>query len=377
MSPYKVSIITVCLNSAQTICQTIESVLHQTYRNIEYIIIDGGSTDKTQDIIREYIQLFDGRLHYISEKDNGIYDAMNKGISHVTGDVIGMINSDDWYEPYAVERVVKCFEETDAEAVYGEIWVINQNGEREYHTWDSVFPPHPATFIKREIYQQYGMFDLYYRIASDRELLLRLTAGGVRFKRVDMVLANFRRTGISNTSKLECAKETYEIDLKYLERCAGILCKDSIEEKFERSQLLYISQTKPQIIRKTLEKYCCSSDSVAVFGAGRCGKELMTILEACGIPVHLFADNDESKWELEFHGIKIYSPEILRDFRGHVIVTVTKFQQDICRQLQNYGNPALSWSILSELRKSAIHSYEFERETKGYIQRIGKSGPGL
>ena len=97
---------------------------------------------------------------------------------------------------------------------------------------------------------------------------------------------------------------------------------------------------------------------VAIFGVGNCGKELMTVLEMCGIPVRLFADNDESKWGLEFHGIKIYSPEILRDFGGHVIVTVTKFQQDICRQLQSYGNPALSWHSIGEIRQKVIYCYE-------------------
>nr|WP_296440548.1 glycosyltransferase [uncultured Acetatifactor sp.] len=358
MNPYKVSIITVCLNSEASIRRTIESVLHQTYNNIEYLIIDGGSTDRTIEIIEEYQTIFEGHLQYISERDQGIYDAMNKGILHAAGDVIGIINSDDRYEPDAVERAVKCFEETDAEAVYGEIWLIGQHGEREYHTWHSAFPPHPSTFIKREVYQKCGMFDLKYHIASDRELLLRLIAGGIRFEHIDAILADFSKTGISNTKSLECAQETYEIDLKYFGRCADTFNRDAIEEKYERARFLYISQTRSQIIRETLGKYRHALDSIAIFGAGNCGKELMTVLETCGISVRLFADNDESKWGLEFHGIKIYSPEILRDFDGHVVVTVTKYQQDLCRQLRNYGNPALSWSTLGEMRQKAIRCYE-------------------
>ena len=96
-------------------------------KNIEYIIIDGASTDGTQDIIDKY------RNHiscFISEKDNGIYDVMNKGILQANGDIIGIINSDDWYEPIAVERAVKCFENPDVDVAYGEIWVIGENGER-------------------------------------------------------------------------------------------------------------------------------------------------------------------------------------------------------------------------------------------------------
>ena len=103
----KVSIITACFNSEKTIKTTIESVLHQTYSNIEYIIIDGKSSDSTIEIVKEYMPLFRGRLRYISEKDNGIYDAMNKGIRLSKGDVIGIINSDDFYELDAVENIIK------------------------------------------------------------------------------------------------------------------------------------------------------------------------------------------------------------------------------------------------------------------------------
>lgn len=358
MKPYKVSVITVCKNSEATILQTIESVLRQTYKNIEYIIIDGGSTDQTIEIIKEYQTIFEGHLQYISEKDYGIYDAMNKGILHATGDIIGIINSDDWYESDAIERVVKCFEKTGALAAYGEMWLVDQNGKREYHTWNSTFPPHPGTFVKKIIYQKYGMFETGYRIAADRDLLLRFMAAGIKFEHINAILANFRRTGISNTRILECAEETYRIDLKYLGRCSEYLNRDAIEEKYEREKLLYISQTHPQIVREILNEKEFSSDSVAIFGIGNCGKEFLKILEMCNVSVHLFTDNDMSKWGLEYHGIRIYSPEILRNFSGHVIVTVSRFQEDICRQLQNYENPVLYWSCLGEMRKKIIRAFD-------------------
>lgn len=351
----KVSIITPCLNSEKTIRDTIESVLSQTYKNIEYIIIDGQSTDDTLDIINEYGSLFTGRLKCISEKDTGIYDAMNKGILHATGDVVGIINSDDWYESDAVEKVVKYFNETDAEAVYGEIWMIDENGQREFHTNRSIFPPHPSTFIKREVYLKYGMFDLNYRIASDRELLLRFMEKGVLFEHIDSILSNFRETGISNTRDLECAKETYEIDLKYLGKCPdNILNKKDIQEKYDRVKLLYVSRRSPQTIQEELSEKYNASDGVVIFGAGVCGKELETILRNCNVPVHFFVDNDEGKWGLELNGIKIFSPEILRHYDGYVVVTVTKFQNDICRQLQNYSNSMLSWGSLEKIRRSIL-----------------------
>ncbi len=350
----KASVITVCLNSGATVRQTIESVLRQTYRDIEYIIIDGGSTDGTLDIIKEYVPQFCGRMKYVSEKDRGIYDAMNKAITLATGDVIGIINSDDWYESDAVERAAKCFEETEAEVVYGEMWLVDQNGKREYHTCHSTFPPHPGTFISREVYQKHGLFDLHYKIASDRDLLLRFMAEGVHFTRIDAILVNFRRTGISNRRILECAEETYEIDRKYFGRCPECMDRDAIEEKYEREKLLYISQNQPLIVRKIFEEKNWGSDGIAIFGAGNCGKEIAVILKRCNVSVHLFVDNDMSKWGLEYHGIKIYSPEILRSFKGYVIITVTRFQQDICRQLQGYENPALSWRVLEEIRKKVI-----------------------
>lgn len=351
----KVSIITPCLNSEKTIRDTIESILGQSYQIVEYIIVDGGSTDRTIEIIEEYVPIFQGRLRYISEKDNGIYDAMNKGILQASGSAIGIINSDDWYEPEAVESAVQCLQETGADVVYGEIWMIDENGQREYHTSHSVFPPHPSTFIRRDIYQKYGMFDTCYQIAADRDFLLRLMAENVRFARVNRILANFRETGISNTRSLLCAREAHEINLKYLGKCPGnYLNKADIEETYDRVKLLYVSHIKPQAIREVLGRYCILSEGVMIFGAGNCGAELETVLGKCDVPILFFVDNDEKKWGLESRGIKIYSPEILRHCSGHVIVTVSKHEKHICSQIQDYANPLLSWSELREIRRSVL-----------------------
>lgn len=351
----KVSVITPCLNSEKTIRDTIESVLGQTYDNIEYILVDGESTDRTVEIIEEYRLISGGRLQYISEKDHGIYDAMNKGIRLASGNVIGIINSDDWYEPDAVERAVCCLKKNEADVAYGEIWVIGENGEREYHTNHSVFPPHPSTFIRREIYLRHGMYDQSYKIAADRDLMLRFISRQVRIAHIDGILANFRRTGISNADGMGCAEESYKINLKYLGKCPeSILNKKAVDEKYDRDKLLYISNRAPGVIRDVLSRYCNISDGLVIFGAGTCGKELEMILRRCDVPVRFFVDNEEKKWGLELNGIKIFSPEILRHGNTHVIVTITRFQKDICRQLQDYSNPGLRWSILEEIRKAAI-----------------------
>lgn len=207
----KVSIITVCFNSAETIRDTIESVLKQTYENIEYIIVDGGSTDGTIDIIRSYLPRFSGRLFYISESDNGIYDAMNKGLRLTTGSIIGIINSDDSYEPDAVRRVVEQTDVDKCQVIYGYCRMFGGHLPDKiminHHTGLSeAMIPHPTCFVTRKTYSRYGMFVKCLKIVADYELMLRFWKKGVEFIQVKEVQANFRRGGISSTKRTEWEK---------------------------------------------------------------------------------------------------------------------------------------------------------------------------
>mgnify|MGYP004512142409 CR=1 FL=1 len=182
----KFSIVTVTYNSGKTLCDTIQSVLSQTYPFIEYIIVDGLSTDNTVAIIKEYEACFNGGMRWISEKDKGLYDAMNKGFRMATGDVIGIINSDDLLaDPTAVEKVMAAFKEhPDADAVYADLFYVAQNDTNKLvRHWISGkqrpfrygwHPAHPTFYVKREIYQKYGLFDLDFKFAADFELMLRL-----------------------------------------------------------------------------------------------------------------------------------------------------------------------------------------------------------
>lgn len=215
----KVSIITPCFNSEKTIRQTIESVLNQTYFNIEYIIIDGGSTDDTVAIIKEYIPLFHGRLHYISEKDNGIYEAMNKGIKLSHGQLIGIINSDDYYEPNTVETVVKYCRQGREQVIYGYMNILVKNAKIKVLTTSHTklnegMITHPTCFVTRNVYQKYGLFVKCFKIAADYELMLRLfKKTDVEFVQIPQVLANFRSGGISSTKKTQLEKHV--IQLRY------------------------------------------------------------------------------------------------------------------------------------------------------------------
>ena len=179
----KVSIITVTYQSAETIEQTIQSVLGQDYPDIEYIIVDGLSKDATLNIVAKY----DNKINkVISEKDHGLYDALNKGIALATGDVIGFIHSDDFYtDQSVVRRYVEKFKESAAQAVYADLYYVDKNNPNKIiRAWKSGqykehsflygwMPPHPTFFVKKSVYEKYGVFNTDFKTAADYELMLR------------------------------------------------------------------------------------------------------------------------------------------------------------------------------------------------------------
>ena len=177
-SGVKISIVTVCFNSAKTIEQTIKSVLNQSYKNIEYIVIDGGSTDGTLDIIRKYEPYI---TYWVSEPDKGIYDAMNKGIKASNGELIAFINSDDWYHEDAMQHFAEVYERQPADVLFGDIIFINDN-EEKYVSNENVdldklmytnMLCHQA-ICTRTVLMKENPFDLQYKIAADYDFLLKL-----------------------------------------------------------------------------------------------------------------------------------------------------------------------------------------------------------
>lgn len=177
----KISIITVCFNSAATIEKTIISVANQTYKNIEYIIVDGNSQDGTVAIITKNQ---DKIFKWISESDKGLYDAMNKGISMATGDLIGILNSDDtFYSDTVVEKIADFHLQNNIDASVGNIMQHRENGKvvRNYSSkyWYPMklkigfMPPHPSIFFRRELFSKYGNYDLGFKIGADYELITR------------------------------------------------------------------------------------------------------------------------------------------------------------------------------------------------------------
>jgi glycosyltransferase involved in cell wall biosynthesis len=210
-----ITVITVVRNGEKTLEETILSVINQTYKNIEYIIIDGASTDSTLDIIRKY----EGKIDYwMSEPDEGIYYAMNKGIDLATGDFIAMLNSDDWYEISACEEIVNKIRETDADVYYGMMRVYDGDKHLHYiyaYTINAIsrfMISHPSCFISHEIYFKYK-YDVTYKSASDYDLLIRIVTANYKFCFIEKILVNFRMDGMSSGFKGQ--KEANEIKRKY------------------------------------------------------------------------------------------------------------------------------------------------------------------
>ena len=211
-----ISIITATYNSAATVRDTFESILTQSFKDYELVVVDGASKDETLDIIREYEPRFEGRMKWVSERDWGIYDAMNKGIERATGDVIGILNSDDFYTSDDVlETVATAMDGSDVDAVYGDIPYVNDGeldkcvryyssaGFKRERMMQGWMPAHPSFYCRREVYQKYGLFDTSFKVAADFEQLLRLIY--VENIRIQYISKDFvtMRTGGASTDGLK------------------------------------------------------------------------------------------------------------------------------------------------------------------------------
>lgn len=206
----KISVITVTFNSAKTVRDTIESVLKQEYKDYEYLVIDGGSTDDTVDIIKEMEPKFEGKMRWVSERDKGMYDGINKGIRMATGDVVGIINSDDFYHKADVFTKIAETMADGTEAIYGDVRFVNPDNlektvryysSKNWSPWRFRFgfmPAHPSFFERKENFEKYGYYKYDYHIAADYELLIRhLYTHKVKAKYVSLDFMKMRTGGRS------------------------------------------------------------------------------------------------------------------------------------------------------------------------------------
>lgn len=219
----KVSLITVSYNSANTIADTLRSVQQQTYKDIEYIVVDGNSSDGTIEIVKQFLNAEQGRPEgaaqgvvttFLCERDQGIYDAMNKGLALATGDIIGVLNSDDFYcSDDVIEEVVRAFQVNNTDCLYGDLnYVDPVDTSKVIRKWRSGpfhkenflkgwMPPHPTFFVRKNCYKKFGTFNTQFKSAADYELMLRfLYKESCSALHLPKVMIHMRAGGVSNVS---------------------------------------------------------------------------------------------------------------------------------------------------------------------------------
>lgn len=215
----KISIITITFNSAKTIQRALESVQCQTYKDIEHIIIDGASTDGTCRLIEAYAKKHKN-VRWVSEPDGGIYNAINKGVAMATGDVIGFLHSDDvLYSTDSIAHIAAAFENSQADVVYGDLQYCR--GDKVVRRWKSNtfkpcalkygwMPPHPTVYVRREVYEQVGPYDEWFRISADYDMMLRIFTAGYKTHYIPDVIVSMETGGASNKNTKARLSKTQE-----------------------------------------------------------------------------------------------------------------------------------------------------------------------
>jgi len=252
----KISLITVTFNSAETLRDTMQSVLNQTFKDIDYIIVDGNSKDCTLDIVKEFEPKFEGRLRWVSEPDKGIYDAMNKGVRMAQGDVVGILNSDDFFaSDHVLQTVADAFAGNPAlEGVYADVRYVNwhdtsktvrmfsgKDFKREKLCWGKM-PPHPSFYVKRSCYDRFGLYSLDYPICSDYDMFVKMIwVGNINTLYINDVFVNMRSGGTSSNGirvhrkimreRVRCVREHkmpsnfFKQNWRYFERIISLIKK--------------------------------------------------------------------------------------------------------------------------------------------------------
>lgn len=320
MRPFTFSVITATFNSEQYLEQTILSVLKQTYCNIEYIIIDGGSTDGTLDIINKYRHRI---AAVVSEPDSGIYDAFNKGVRLASGDVLSFLNSDDYfYDPSVLEQVAAAFSaRPELKVIYGNVLMLDEKDgyERPHNHFGTPLTyedfrygemcPHQGMFVRKELFAAHGPFDLSYQIASDMEFAAYCFKHYEKYAQyLNCIVAVFRAGGISTNPirRRQVVAETQRVIIQYFGQVPESMVKDVDINGYYKIWLEHLL-LQQQGISRTLKTE--GIHRVAVFGTMKLALYLLEDLRLEQFEVVCFLDNNPYMQGKVISGIPVYSPD--------------------------------------------------------------------
>ncbi len=350
----KITVITVCLNSRNTIEKTIKSVIKQIKQgwDLEYIVVDGGSMDGTMLIVQEYAPYID---QYVSGPDSGIFDAMNKGISMASGDVIAFLNSDDWYEENALNSVMTAFTDSDCDCVCCDNYVIGKNGQKEYFDaskfsiedlYIQMIYYHSSIFGKKELFNKDENFDIRYKFAADYDWLLRNVKKGAKLRYIHQPVFTFCYGGISSVNEIECAREARKVALSCLPADKEIYL-DRIDRRLCETVLKVLDQ---EIFYPKLTEILGENRTNILWGAGERGVQWTPWFQKSGIKIEAIVDSNSSLWGCFIGTVPICSPEILDQISCNLIITPEKYVYEI-KSAVSAGNSNINIFEWNELCK--------------------------
>lgn len=364
-SNLKISIITATFNSEEYLEETIHSVLSQSYLNIEYIIIDGGSTDRTLEIVEKYTDKID---KVISETDSGIYDAFNKGVRLATGDIIYFLNSDDYLvDQNVISKVVDAFQENNQiDIVYGNVLMLDGKNGYEYLAGSVVkveelqhvlLQPHQGFFVKRKLFEHFGLFDISYKICGDLDFLVKcFTDKKITTSYLNEKMAVFRVGGISSNpaNKKIMIEEQNIIINKYFKDPHNIENNSEDVNSLYRNWLDILLMQK-QGISNCLRKY--KINKVAIFGTRITGHYLLEDLTRENFNVICFLDNNKNMQGKIVGGVDVYAPGDLLKTPGlvdAVILSIESFRDievmnDLKKLFKGQNVHIFSWKDLIKM----------------------------
>ena len=360
----KISVITVAYNAFDTIERTIKSVTTQTYNNYEYIIIDGGSTDGTQKIIEKYI---DKISYFVSESDEGIYDAMNKGILKATGDYVAFINSDDWYEPNAFRLVASYLETENVPIVYGLVKKYEKEKENGYiglveeedveilHFENRYC--HQGLFIKRGLFDKFGLYNTEYKILADYDWILNLHDKGINPELLKEDVANFTVGGISSTQ--EACYEYYDIISKHYYNHP--LFSYDLELQRGISEFNYLFNSNQNVLSEFF-----THDNYVIWGCGEYGEKCRKLIKYANKNVIGIVDRKitnriykgEIVWKPEeiLYRTEIYNNDVI------IFVATIRYENEIIDTLNMCGIQPKSYDGISSIFKWSYNRCYMDRE---------------